>query len=198
MVRYAGFTLLETLVALVITALASVLIMQGLSHALTLRERILEHTQYQREDALRRGWFGDSVGALIADLPRIERHRFTGDPEGFSGLTLAALQELPGVPTVVSWKVEREADVIHLYYRQAQEDWQRTWSWRAVQARFSYFDRDTGWRAEWPPRGRESMPLPAVIAFTTRWRGRPVTWVAAIQGRRDVRSGLEPLRQFQQ
>ena len=188
--RSHGFTLLETLVALVITALASVLIMQGLSHVLTLRDRVLEHTEYQREDALRRGWFGDTVGALIADLPRIERHRFEGDAQGFRGLTLASLQELPGVPVIAEWRLEQEGDVFHLYYRQEQGEWQRSWSWRAEQAAFAYFDPDLGWQAQWPVQN--APPLPAAISFTTEWRGRPLTWVAAIRGTRNVRPGLEP------
>ena len=190
--RPSGFTLLETLVALVITALASVLIVQGLAQALMLRDRVLEHTQYQREDALRRGWFGDTVSTLVADLPRIEQHRFVGTAEGFRGLTLAALQELPGLPTVVEWRLEREGDdVWHLYYRQSESAAQRSWSWRAEQAEFAYFDPTLGWHAEWPPAGSAAPALPAAVSLTTHWRGRPLTWVAAVRNRRDPRPDLE-------
>jgi hypothetical protein len=188
-----GFSLLETLVALVITALASVLLMQGLSQALMLRDRILEQTQFQREDILRRAWFKDSVNALMADLPRIQRHRFDGTPDGFRGLTLAALQERPGVPVPIGWSVEQEADVFHLYYQQPDRDRQRVWSWRAQSARFAYFDPQRGWQPEWPPPERDAAPLPQAIALTTQWRDRPLTWVAAVLGHRTVRQGLEPL-----
>lgn len=191
-----GFTLLEMLVALVITALASVLVMQGLSQALMLRERILEQTQFQREDILRRAWFTDSVNALIADLPRIDRHRFQGGPEGFRGLTLAALQELPGVPISIGWSIEQEADIFNLYYQQPDRDGQRLWSWRADSARFSYFDPERGWVQEWPPDGGGGAPLPQAIALTTQWRAQPLTWVAAVLGSRTVREGLEPLEDF--
>lgn len=189
----AGFTLLETLVALVITALATVLMMQGLSLAIKLRERVLEHTQFQREDSLRRFWFQDTVNALTADLPRIQRHRFEGDVDGFQGLTLAALQELPGVPVPVFWSIEREADIFSLYYQQADHNRQHVWSWRADEASFSYFDPDRGWLPDWPPAGIAVPPLPQAVALTTEWRDRPVTWVAAVLGSRTVREGLEPL-----
>ena len=189
----AGFTLLETLVALVITALTTVLLMQGLSQALMLRERVLEHTQFQREDSLRRSWFNDTVNALVADLPRNERHRFAGDSDGFRGLTLAALQEFPGVPVPVEWSIEREADILHLYYQQSDQNRQRIWSWRADEASFSYFDPDLGWSSGWPPAGTAVPPLPQAIALTTEWRDRSVTWVAAVLGSRTVREGLDPL-----
>jgi len=192
-----GFTLLETLVALVITALASVLLMQGLSQALMLRERVIEHTQFQREDILRRAWFTDSVNALIADLQRIDRHRFEGGPEGFRALTLAALQEPPGVPVPIGWSLEQEADIFHLYYQQPDRDRQRVWSWRADTARFSYFDPQLGWGPEWPPKSGDAAPLPQAIALTTEWRTRPLTWVAAVLGSRSVRKGLEPMEDFQ-
>lgn len=190
-----GFTLLETLVALVITALTSILIMQGLSHALTVRERVLEYTEYQREDALRRGWFSDTVNALAADLPRVERHRFHGTSEGFQGLTLAALQKLRGVPTRIEWRIERDGDVVHLYYRQEDNEWQRSWSWRAEQAEFSYFDPEHGWQSQWPMSVATEAQLPAVVAFSTRWRGRPLTWVAAVKSSREPRASLIPFEQ---
>lgn len=192
----AGFTLLETLVALVITALASVLIMQGLSHALMLRERVVEHTQFQREDMLRRAWFGESVNALIADIPRIERHRFRGDADGFHGLTLAPLQELPGVPVAVDWSIEREDDIVHLYYQQPDRARQRVWSWRAETARFAYFDPQLGWSARWPPATANASPLPASVAFVSEWRDKPLTWVASVLGARTPRNGLELPEEF--
>lgn len=188
-----GFTLLETLVALVIASLVSVLIMQGLSHALMLRERVLELTQYQREDALRRGWFNDSVQSLVADLPEIERHRFEGEANGFRGLTLSALQELPGVPTTMAWQLEREGEIFRLLYGQGGNSGQLAWAWQAPRARFSYFSPETGWQEAWPPAGYQGPPLPALVAFETEWRGRPVTWVAAVQGGRAPRDGLKPM-----
>jgi len=196
MQRHKGFTLLEMLVALVITALASVLIMQGLWQALMLRERVLEHTQFQREDALRRSWFSDSVNALIADVPRIERHRFQGDAEGFRGLTLAALQALPGMPVVANWSLEQQADIFHLYYQQPDRDRQRVWSWRADSATFSYFDPELGWSSSWPPGGSLAPPLPGAIALITEWRGQPLTWVSSVLGARSPRDGLELPEEF--
>lgn len=193
----AGFTLLETLVALVITALASVLIIQGVSHTLMLRERVIEHTQYQREDALRRAWFQDTVSTLIADLQRIESHRFQGGPGGFAGLTLAPLQEQAGVPTAVQWYLEREDDIVHLFYRQAGAEPQRVWSWRSERAGFRFYDPETGWTDQWPPAPRGADALPAAVMFETTWRGSPRVWVAAVQGRRNVRSGLVPPPEFQ-
>lgn len=192
----SGFTLLETLVALVITALASVLIMQGVSHALSLRERVIELTQYQREDGLRRGWFQDTVSSLVADLERIESNRFIGGPGGFAGLTLSPLQGKAGVPTSVRWFLEREDDIVYLHYQEPGVGPQRVWAWRTEEAGFRYYSPDQGWSLEWPPAGQPAFSLPAAIRFETTWRGRPRVWVAAVQGRRDARAGLVPPPEF--
>ena len=194
--RLDGFTLLETLVMLVIVSLTSVLIMQGLAQALDLRERVLEHTEYQREDALRRAWFGDSVRSLVADLARIENHRFEGDATGFKGLTLAALQAFPGLPRVVNWRLERDGEVFHLFYSQQGDAPQRVWSWRAEAARFSYYAPETGWVDAWPPQDSDARPLPSLVAFETTWRDEPRSWVAAVAGRRSARPSLRLDEEF--
>ena len=191
-----GFTLLETLVALVIASLVTVLLMQGLSHALMLRERVLEITQFQREDALRRGWFQDVVQALVADLERVEAHRFSGSASGFNGLTLAALQEAPGVPAVAEFRIEREGEVVRLLYREQQGPEQRVWAWRSEQAGFSYYAPETGWTSRWPPdTNGPARALPAAVAFESTWRGAPLSWVAAVRAARTPRRDLVPMEQ---
>ena len=166
-----------------------------------LRERVLEHTQYQREDRLRRAWFDDAVAGLVADLPDIEAHRFEGTEEGFRGFSMGALQFPAGAPAVVHWGIEPEDDVTHLVYRQERGPAQRVWSWRADQARFAYYDPDTGWLDHWPPRSTLGLPppaLPAAIALHTSWRGQPRTWLAAVQSARAPRPGLRPPEEFRQ
>ncbi|NDY96324.1 PulJ/GspJ family protein [Wenzhouxiangella limi] len=199
-----GFTLLETLVALIIASLVSVLLMQGLTQALLLRDRVLDHVQFQREARLRYAWFDDTVSALIADLGRVERHRFTGGPNGFSGLSLAPLTDWPGKPSMVHWQLESEGDLFHLYYQEGApiiaSEWQRAWSWYAQSAEFAYYDPQAGWQSQWPPEGGHGLAmipaLPAIIAFTTQWRGQPVTWAASVRGRRNPRPDLDLPAEF--
>ena len=194
-----GFSLLEMLVVLILVGLVSVLLAQGLGHVLMLRERVLEHTQHQREDRLRRAWFTDAVAGLVADLPDIEPHRFEGNSQGFQGLSLVALQFPTGAPAVIQWGLEQDDGIIHLWYRQEQETQQRVWSWRADSARFSYYDPQTGWLDHWPPEALltgPAEPLPAAIAFHTTWRAQPRTWLAAVQSARSPRLALRPPEEF--
>jgi len=190
-----GFTLVEVLVVMVIVGLLSVLLVEGLRHGVQLRDRVLEHTEHQREDVLRRAWFSDAVASLVADLDELEDHRFHGTEAGFSGMTLAALDAPAGEPVYVRWAVEEEDDIFHLFYTGQDGARQRIWSWRAESARFSFYDPEMGWIDEWPPGqslGPEAPALPAAIRFETEWRGRPRSWIATVRGPRQPRDGLIP------
>lgn len=190
--QFIGFTLVEMLVVLILVSLTSVLLIQGTSQLLIIRDRVLEHTEYQREDVLRRSWFGETVGSLIADLETIDEHRFMGDESGFSGLTLAALTRPAGMPVRIEWRVETEEDIFRLLYAEQGGDWQHVWSWRPDFARFSYYSPESGWVAQWPPGGLGTapLPLPALVMFETTWRGEPRTWLGAVQSSREVRPRL--------
>jgi len=83
-----GFSLLETLVSLVIVALIATVMMQSLFQVLGLRERVLRHEAEARQAALQQAWFRDSVAALVAEMPE-RQGGFRGDPEGWSGTSLA-------------------------------------------------------------------------------------------------------------
>ncbi len=190
-----GFTLLETLVALILISMLSVLLIQGLTFALMIRERALEQTQFQREDALRRAWFIETTKSAAADLETVSSHAFVGDSQSFRFLTLHALQLTPGIPAVVEWLLEYDGDgVNHLYYRQDDQPYQRVWSWQAEPARFRYFDPSLGWGDTWNTvqASRTQMLLPAAVKLETTWLGEPHTWFAPVVGRRNPRPGLIP------
>ena len=189
-----GFTLLETLVVLVLVSLLSVLMVQGLSHALMLRERVLDLTQFQREDALRRGWFQDTAQGLLADLERIEDHQFTGTSERFSGYSLAPLLGPPGAPAVIEWRLEQTGELFRLYYRQQDAPPRLTWEWRTDQAEFVYFAPEVGWVSQWPPAQLDgTSALPAVVALQASWRGDRLTWAAPTRVAPSPRDDLVPI-----
>src|SRR3546814_6549996 len=66
--RARGFTLLETVVTLVIVSLLVTMLMQALSHALNLRTRLLRVQQESRTELLQEAWFRETVGAAQDDL----------------------------------------------------------------------------------------------------------------------------------
>ena len=188
--RQQGFTLLEMLVTLMLTSLVAVLLTQGVSQMLMLRERILEHTEFQRENMLRRAWFTDSINDLIADIPLVERNGFHGDSRSIQGLSLSPMAALSGVPIVMNWRLEADEDVWHLLYRESGSHELRVWSWRADWAYFSFFDSRTSWVGQWPPSPELSGLLPEAVLLTTEWRGEPLVWVAGVGSSRSPRPNL--------
>jgi prepilin-type N-terminal cleavage/methylation domain-containing protein len=67
--RAAGFTLLETIVTLVIVSLMVALLMQALSQVLNLRQRVLRLQGEARIAALQERWFRESLQAPSPTCP---------------------------------------------------------------------------------------------------------------------------------
>jgi general secretion pathway protein J len=205
-----GFTLLEILVVLVITALISTVLIQGLSQAFQVRNGFETHIQNSESGILPEYWFRASVQSLIADYPALthrnffqaaDAHEFKGDSSAFSGLTLTALDADNGVPMPFTWRVTRVPGATVLEYGNSRGDYWEVW--RGDSADFVYLDKHGEQHAQWPPRrisadlggtpgftslslmpNEESVPqLPRAIILSGFQRNRPFTWFSAVQGR---------------
>jgi len=186
----AGFTLLEMLVVMVIMALISTLLMQGLSYILQVRVRFNQHQLDRYRFDIQSHWFRSSTQALLADYKDIDNnHLFAGKKRLFSGLSTAALDAEMGVPIEFSWRLHPQAGQMQLQYQQQQQKFWTVMQWQGgdqAQGEFRYQDNKGNWHSQWPPAlGLKTPQLPVLVSLAGQHRGRPFTWIVHVQGRRD-------------
>ncbi|TCZ86184.1 type II secretion system protein [Lysobacter sp. N42] len=177
-----GFTLMETLVVLVIVSLTVLVMFQMLGSYRLARERVAMHAGDIDRQALVRAWLTDSVRGLQAlrDAP------FEGHDSGFAGRTLNPVVSAPGAPTAVEWAIVRDGDGWVLVYR--EDDVER---WRLPlrgdeRPRFVYFARAGGDTPRWPPELGVQDLLPGSVALVQGTRVQ----IASVLG--PVRERIDP------
>jgi len=184
-----GFSVLEALVTLVILAMVTTVMMQGLFFALGVRERVIRSDAEARRVALEQAWFRDSVGAAIADLPGAGG-AFRGDAAAFHFTTLDPIDGSQRLARI-EWRVEDA----RLSYRQGDQP-PVVIAGLSREAAFRYLDAAGGWHAVWPPSSAQaaagSPPIPAAArapraehlprAVALAWHadGRADLWLAGI------------------
>lgn len=159
--RARGFTLMETLVVLVLVSLTVLVLFQMLGSYRIARERVAVSAGGIDRRALVEAWFTDSVRGLQA----LERRPLEGVEDGFAGITLNPVLAPPGSPTPVEWRLVREGGERLLVY---SEDGAERWRLplRAESdAGFVYFSRDGREARRWPPEAGTQEPLPGSIAL---------------------------------
>lgn len=167
-----GFSLLETLVSLVIVALIATVMMQSLFQVLGLRERVLRHEAEARQAALQQAWFRDSVAALVAEMPE-RQGGFRGDPEGWSGTSLAGPSGA-GLRRI-EWRL---TGLPGRRVLQLSEDGGPALTIRAVgdRARMRYLGPDGAWQTAWPVTDAASEPLPRAVRLDDPDEGHGLLW----------------------
>lgn len=156
--RHAGFTLLETLVVMILVGLLATLLMQGLRLVSDWRSRYLDTLAEVQGRAMREYWFRTTVGGILPVHPA-EEGAFGGDEMTFSGLSLETLDGDPGVPMAFGWRLQRRAGKLILQYRNAGGDYWDIESWPGGSGSFRFRDAVGVWRGSWPPaEGRPSVP----------------------------------------
>ena len=161
-----GFSLLEMLVVLVLTALVVGIVFEGLGRVADLRVRLARHLDGALDETIAGSWFRSSLAALQTDLegaPDV----FRGGPQEMSGLTLKPIEQPAGAPTAFAWRLATNAasGSIRLSYRGADGAWREIAAWPGAGARFLYAGPDGEWRSEWPPPlSGGSTPLGQVVS----------------------------------
>jgi len=186
MKQYSGFTLLETLVVLVLVSLISVLLMQGLGFVMQLRTHFVEQIDDLQQGALQEHWFRSSTSSLFP-ASKTSPYLFHGKPKVLTGLTMAAINQDIGVPTPFKWALQTEQDRTILYYypdliKQPNLKWQ-VMDWYGHEGKFQYLSTTGRWFNQWPPDKFEQIPqLPEAILFTAKRRQHTLQWLVNIIG----------------
>lgn len=174
--RQAGFTLLETIVTLVIVSLLVAVLMQALNQTLNLRTRLLRHQGEARLAALQEAWFRDSVAAALIDLPD-----GLGEMRGNStAVDFVTARPLAGSgPARVRWSLQRGANGIELRYGDERLGEVTAVPGPLYEARFAYLGVDGQWHDVWEPETEADERLPRLVRFEARTgRGTIAWWVA--------------------
>ena len=166
----AGFTLMETLVMLIVSALAVMLMFQALASFSRARERVAALEGVRDNDSVVLGWVRDSIRGLVSFdptgltlNPKDPGQGLQGDASGFSATTLVPLLHPTGEPVLVQWHVGTELAGSQLVYQEsAQKPLALTLN--AVRnMHFAYLDKDGKEHAQWPPRLGLQDALPDAI-----------------------------------
>ncbi len=149
-----GLSLLEMLVVLVLAALLSTLLIQGLGFFLAAVERTGRQAGQGALAALPQQWFSESVRSMV---PFLDPARgFVGDAQGFEAISLTGLASEAGYPVRIRWSIEGGA----LRYQELDGvDWTLT-EVGGNAGFFEYADRAGGWSRQWrhAPATQQWMP----------------------------------------
>lgn len=158
--RSGGFTLLETLVTLMVMGLAAMLMFQMLDAYRIAQRRVATIAGDMDRAGLFEAWLLETVQGLwpVADQP------LRGDGQTFEGVTLNPLYGSPGAPTRFSWEIVEEPQAVFVAY---SEDGEQRWRlpMDGDGARFAYFDTSGKAHPQWPPPQGSHPLLPAGIAL---------------------------------
>jgi len=181
--RSAGFTLVEVLVVLVITALVSMLLFQALAQVYRLQGRFGEQLAQSQGGAMHADWYRQLIEGLRTDYAE-GRQRFGGQQRKLAGLSSTPLTATGGA---AQWITLEIAD--HELRYQAGEQRATLMSWpQTGEAEFAYLDEAGTEHAQWPPSGgNPDQQLPAAVLLKLpQMQGRAVL-VAAPIGTRETR-----------
>lgn len=189
-VSSAGFTLMETLVMLMLVAMAATMMFQMLQSYRIAQERISTQAGQQDRSSLFEAWLVDGVRGLRAEPGQ----PFTGTRSGFDGTTLNPLFDSGGAPSAIEWTLRSTSQGGEIAYAEAGKE---RWSMPLRDfdgARFVYLDREGKQHDQWPPPQGLQESLPAAVGFVRGSGARQRVQLASVSGPlvvRDEPFGLE-------
>jgi general secretion pathway protein J len=174
--RARGFTLLEMLVVLFIAGIALALTTQALGQYQRAHTRAIASERAGREQRFSETWFRDSVRGLYPAAPKgavasapgrlgmddADAPVFSGNPDGFTGATLAPVLAGQGIPTVQSWRIVRDGDVVRLQLEESGKTLTLSLP-RARSMRLHYVDAKGALQDQWPPKLGTWTQLPEAV-----------------------------------
>jgi prepilin-type N-terminal cleavage/methylation domain-containing protein len=184
--KQRGFTLIEMLVVLIITALVSGVLFQALERSYSLQRRFGTELFKVQQGQMAIDWYRQTVQGLYPDQPNAS-NIFKGDAVSFTGLTTNPLGEEYGAPTPIQWALVARTDQprVDLVYREHGQDTVIA-SWQGTEAKFAYYDEQQVAHDTWPPALGLFPQLPRQVQLEARDNGEPVTIVTAPMGPKEA------------
>ena len=178
-----GFTLLEALVVLVITGLASVVLVQGFGLLLSARTSVQDKIVEVDEAVIEQSLFLEPLRGVVPDYAE-RPNTFQGQPQRLRGLTARPLQGRTGAPVPFSLTIGYDSDTRRttLIYQEADTPPLVVGSWEGESGAFSYRDLDGEWMNVWPPPGDFQAPQTPFLIRIERGTGFPKNMVASVAG----------------
>lgn len=159
--RTAGFTLMETLVMLMLVSMAATMMFQMLNSYRIAQQRIAAQAGNLDRASLFDAWLADGIHGLMVDPAR----PFKGGRLEFDGVTLNPLFGPPGAPANIHWRLHATRDGGEVSY---SEDGVSRWTMDLRdfdEIRFVYFDGSGDQHEQWPPAKGVQDALPSAIAL---------------------------------
>lgn len=181
-------TLLELLVVMVILAMVSGLLVQGMGTALVTYERVQRSQQNAMRPELAYAWLRQTLQGAQAELD--EPRQFGGNENSLSGYSHRPLVGESGQVLPFSWSLEQDdAQNLWLLYRQPGLEWP-VQHWPAgSEARFVYRSANGASVGNWPHYDQDEKPEPdgrmpvAVLLEVVPPNSPAVRWHTALPGR---------------
>jgi general secretion pathway protein J len=147
-----GFTLLEVLVVLVIASLVSVVLMQGLSLVLNLRDSFSDRLLDRDRAALERARVVLPLQGLTPDFAD-GTGKFLGTAEVVQGLTTQPLLRRAGrpIPFSLTLRYDDSKRANQLIYIEDEDEPIVLSAWVGGRSSFRYIGDTAGWSDVWPP-----------------------------------------------
>ena len=175
-----GLTLMELLVALVLVALLSTLIVQGVTFFGASYDAVKRNQREAAHVALQQRWFVSSVRGIVPY--GLRARAFKGDAAGFETVTLQPLNGEPGMATVVRWGVVADGPWNVVTYAEDGMTADDAVSWRVLEAEgadlsFQYADAANQWHDAWPLASEPNQWAPGMIRLATP---EHAVWLATV------------------
>ena len=152
-----GFTLLEILVALFITTILSLLLIQALHHAFIVEAQLTAHNKRLHQLQMTALTLTHSIGKTIP------QSAWVGKPDIFiftsATLNYLAKEEFKIANGSLWYRALKAASVTN-----KEEPWQSLLT-GITQGHFEYLDQHQAWHKEWPPAQQVTTALPKAVRF---------------------------------
>jgi len=158
----SGFTLMETLVMLVLLSFSVLLMFQMMGSYRIAHERVAAQSERISKAALVHAWLAETLAGQFAlkDTP------LRGDDLSVAGVTLNPLYASPGAPTPFTWRLDFTArDGWQVSYREYDKTWWSAAFPDLVEPHFIYFDAQGKVQDRWPPALGLQVELPRAVAL---------------------------------
>ncbi len=178
-----GFTLLEALVVMMITALVSAVLVQGFGLLLGARVAVQDKLVLVNESILEQSLILEPLRGVVPDYPE-RPHVFVGEAQRLHGITIRPLQARTGtpVPFTLTMSYDARTDRTSLTYQETNTDPLVVGTWPGRTGAFAYRDLTGDWNESWPPKDKLDVPQTPWLIRLERGAGFPANMVASVNG----------------